>query len=259
MGRKTKKAAKGGSGGGNRSGGMLDLDSRCMTLMKSMGHFDTESPNECDHGKQALLDNSGKDLVALSELYCEYRVKYTEMGYPDGYANIKFLEEKKDKVDEDFVKFALVDATNQVLRAYAVESMNLLNTIESPQEVTKYIRDHLPCKCLGGNAKKEVKLSSEKANCLECYRCKKKGTPKEFMRCSRCKQTTYCGRECQLKDWPDHKIPCKASQGKALSKEEIDKHVEWASKRDWNAGPRDEEAMDKMMEMAKTLGLHPNK
>src|SRR6184192_371695 len=27
-------------------------------------------------------------------------------------------------------------------------------------------------------------------------------------RCSRCKKVSYCGRDCQIKDWPDHKAVC---------------------------------------------------
>jgi hypothetical protein len=34
--------------------------------------------------------------------------------------------------------------------------------------------------------------------------------PKEALKlCSRCKIVSYCSRECQLKDWPDHKKHCK--------------------------------------------------
>ena len=39
-----------------------------------------------------------------------------------------------------------------------------------------------------------------------CARCGKQGV--EFKRCSRCKQTSYCGAECQNADWKRHKKKC---------------------------------------------------
>jgi hypothetical protein len=40
----------------------------------------------------------------------------------------------------------------------------------------------------------------------DCY----SSTPKEALKlCSRCKVVSYCSRECQMKDWPDHKKHCK--------------------------------------------------
>lgn len=39
-----------------------------------------------------------------------------------------------------------------------------------------------------------------------CAQCSKPGAPKE---CSRCQQTSYCGRECQQKHWKKHKKVCK--------------------------------------------------
>jgi hypothetical protein len=43
------------------------------------------------------------------------------------------------------------------------------------------------------------------AKCDDCWT-----IPKEALRlCSRCKVVSYCSKECQLKDWPDHKKHCK--------------------------------------------------
>lgn len=44
------------------------------------------------------------------------------------------------------------------------------------------------------------------ANCCQaCYK-----TPDKLLSCSRCKNARYCNEECQKKDWPHHKEPCKA-------------------------------------------------
>ena len=34
---------------------------------------------------------------------------------------------------------------------------------------------------------------------------------KEHKKCGKCKTKLYCSRECQIKDWPDHKKDCKES------------------------------------------------
>ena len=31
---------------------------------------------------------------------------------------------------------------------------------------------------------------------------------KNLVQCNRCNISIYCGKECQLKDWPDHKEFC---------------------------------------------------
>lgn len=43
------------------------------------------------------------------------------------------------------------------------------------------------------------------ALCPPCAYC---GKENATMRCSLCKETNYCNRECQKKDWPQHKEIC---------------------------------------------------
>jgi hypothetical protein len=40
-----------------------------------------------------------------------------------------------------------------------------------------------------------------------CYTCKK--VQKDYKRCSACGFARYCSKECQVKDWPEHKHICK--------------------------------------------------
>jgi len=47
-----------------------------------------------------------------------------------------------------------------------------------------------------------------------------------LLRCKRCASTFYCSRSCQKKDWPNHKMPCKAI------KEKRDKEIK--EERDFN-------------------------
>ena len=44
-----------------------------------------------------------------------------------------------------------------------------------------------------------------------CNTCKRRENVKHVKRCSRCKNVFYCSRECQVRDWPNHKPFCKKS------------------------------------------------
>ncbi|KAJ7261263.1 hypothetical protein B0H12DRAFT_345125 [Mycena haematopus] len=39
--------------------------------------------------------------------------------------------------------------------------------------------------------------------------CSKCSNPSGALKCSRCRVTAYCNRECQVADWPSHKLHCK--------------------------------------------------
>ena len=45
-----------------------------------------------------------------------------------------------------------------------------------------------------------------------CEYCKKRPKTKEdnLKVCSKCNITAYCNRECQVKDWENHKVICKS-------------------------------------------------
>ena len=46
-------------------------------------------------------------------------------------------------------------------------------------------------------------------NRQECFTCHKTVTgKKKLSKCAKCEAITYCGRECQLEDWPRHKWNC---------------------------------------------------
>jgi len=62
----------------------------------------------------------------------------------------------------------------------------------------------------GANHKRTLKIVNELTNAMRlaayCINCNKVLT-KQF-KCSRCKQVKYCGKECQIAHWPQHKTNC---------------------------------------------------
>jgi hypothetical protein len=50
----------------------------------------------------------------------------------------------------------------------------------------------------------------------QCYVCKQ--NVDKLPACSNCKQQLYCSRDCQIKDWPNHKTFCKTSKQAQLEK-----------------------------------------
>jgi hypothetical protein len=51
-----------------------------------------------------------------------------------------------------------------------------------------------------------------------CDHCKK--TPKDLMKCGRCKQVFYCDRDCQKAQWSTHKQVCRPSDDAAAAIQE---------------------------------------
>ena len=55
-----------------------------------------------------------------------------------------------------------------------------------------------------------AKAEMERKNNLLGYKCNLCArTDKDLLKCSGCKEVRYCGRDCQEKDWQDHRIECR--------------------------------------------------
>ena len=58
-----------------------------------------------------------------------------------------------------------------------------------------FLSKRIPCMCLGRTPRTDI-----------CQTCGKEG--EDFMCCSRCKVAAYCSKDCQVKEWPEHKKVC---------------------------------------------------
>jgi len=72
-------------------------------------------------------------------------------------------------------------------------------------EVNKMVAGHFR------NVDNQNMQQKEKRNA--CEHCNKK-TKDELKQCGRCKNVSYCSRECQVAHWPKHKIDCTKNESK---------------------------------------------
>ncbi|KIK63636.1 hypothetical protein GYMLUDRAFT_40705 [Collybiopsis luxurians FD-317 M1] len=60
--------------------------------------------------------------------------------------------------------------------------------------------------------KPNVAAPFRRRNPRQCAHCETVSKDKDLQQCGRCKLVFYCGRECQRKAWPTHKIYCRAAE-----------------------------------------------
>ena len=108
-----------------------------------------------------------------------------------------------------------------ILENYNVTG-SLVETIHSPKVATK-MRDHQPT--ISSGRRDALKFFSKRVSCSclkeryqearrtqpkmgLCYGCDEEIERVALSVCSRCMITQYCSRECQVANWPIHKVEC---------------------------------------------------
>jgi hypothetical protein len=78
----------------------------------------------------------------------------------------------------------------------------------SPREMVKMFHRRSPCSCL-----KDLYYTLKDNTSIQtwCNGCETASYVKKIFECD-CKNRIYCSRECAKKDWPNHKLVCKANK-----------------------------------------------
>lgn len=71
--------------------------------------------------------------------------------------------------------------------------------------------------------------------------CKNTSAEGSLSECASCHQTRYCGRECQLAHWPDHKTKCKEVRNELRAKEKEKQDIITAALQEMNLLSKNEE------------------
>ena len=73
------------------------------------------------------------------------------------------------------------------------------------RDALKFYRKRTTCKCFKRMHLEARKIIQKKGR---CYHCKEERDRELLHVCSRCMVTQFCSRECQVANWPEHKVDC---------------------------------------------------
>jgi hypothetical protein len=115
-----------------------------------------------------------------------------------------YLEHGAAKVSEDVAKMKETHTMEPYLREWYKK---LQQATDAGGKQAHLLSKYVPCKCLDDIRGISYVHGSERLQV--CSACKAAVLKKHFQTCSQCKIQQYCTRECQEKDWPNHKMICK--------------------------------------------------
>ncbi|KAF9072931.1 hypothetical protein BDP27DRAFT_1319658 [Rhodocollybia butyracea] len=106
---------------------------------------------------------------------------------------------------DDFVPSLLVSELEKIDNVVAQGG----SSISPKKRAATSVRD----KVVGSKeTKPDVSAQWKHRNPHQCGFCESISPGKDLQKCGRCKLVFYCGKECQRKAWPMHKIYCKTAQ-----------------------------------------------
>ena len=122
-----------------------------------------------------------------------------------------------------FEEYKAVEMDKSQGRIHALKIVEVQNADE--HTLLSYLKKRIPCSCLDEKYN-QVKGITKMGICAnhKCSKHEKMVGRKTMMCCSRCRQSNYCSRECQVEDWPKHKFFCNqavAKKGKSDPEENV--------------------------------------
>lgn len=80
-------------------------------------------------------------------------------------------------------------------------------SVADKHTLVKFYKKRIPCSCLD-DIYKEVKSITKMGLCCSRHCRQPRVERKTMLNCTRCRNANYCSRECQVADWPEHRIEC---------------------------------------------------
>jgi len=108
-----------------------------------------------------------------------------------------------------------------------------MHNFDVVRKLAKFFSKRIPCHCLDDLAMTAPRTAG-------CNGCKEFTVGSSLRVCSACGIVSYCSKECQVKDWPQHKLLCKEVQACAKEIIEASNNNEDEEKVEDNAVPMEE-------------------
>ena len=110
-----------------------------------------------------------------------------------------------ENVDAD-IDLMMNNNKDPKMKPYLRDLLVEMKDANRASSIVRVLQKRIPCKCLD-NLRAMFHSEGEMRSEL-CEVCWKVYPKKQFKKCSRCKLEDYCCRDCQRKDWPEHKQNC---------------------------------------------------
>lgn len=105
---------------------------------------------------------------------------------------------------EQHIAMMLLKTSATIKPAKGVELLN-----SDSHTLVSFFRKRISCSCLDEKYK-EVKTISKMGHCCNKHCChpNQQVERSSMLFCTRCRNANYCSRDCQVADWPVHKVMC---------------------------------------------------
>ena len=150
-----------------------------------------------------------KNMLAASQFQADHQLSLENVSSKSLEKIVRFIKTPSDALDqEEFFGSDSIKTLDLMISANFLNVPQLLDAA-SAFLATKIKAELSDTECTTtGYSKEDI-----------CLKCRMPESQKQLKTCKKCLLATYCGKECQIADWSEHKAVCKGIKADAVSTE----------------------------------------